>query len=258
MLPSRLRLITFDVTDTLLKFKYSVGKQYGEVGALYGIFCNDDRLSNNFVKHWRRMREEDPNFGLDSGIGWENWWRNVVKGSFKNCGVNVEDKQLEMISEHLIEIYKTSACWQQCCGTSNLLSFIRSKGIPMGIISNFDPRLYQILINMKLSHFFQFIATSYEIGVEKPDRKIFEKAMALSKLSHLRPEECLHVGNKPSLDYDGAKNSGWHGVVIDNRTFDEIKVEYPSLKKEDLFSSLYHLQSFFIECSNESIFKQTL
>lgn len=258
MLVTRLRLITFDVTDTLLKFKYSPGKQYGEIGALYGIICNDNILSSNFVRHWRRMRIEHPNFGLYSGMGWENWWRNVVKSTFKDCNTNLEDKQLDIIAEHLINLYNTSVCWEHCYGALNLLSYIRSKGIPMGIISNFDPRLYQILHNMKLRHFFQFVLTSYETGVEKPDTKIFEKAMTSSKLSDLKPEECLHVGNKPSLDYYGAQSSGWHGVIIDNRKPHEIQNDFADMKKEHLFSSLYHLHSFFIDTSDEKLSNQTL
>lgn len=256
MLLSRLKLITFDVTDTLLKFKYSVGKQYGEIGAMYGISCDNNTLNNNFVVHWRRMKQEHPNFGLYSGMGWENWWKNVVKHTFKDCGTNIEDKQLKNVCEHLINVYKTSSCWQQCYGASNLLSYIRSKGIPMGIISNFDPRLHQILFNMKISHFFQFILTSYETGAEKPDVKMFEKAMTISKLRHLEPEECLHVGNKRSLDYEGARASGWHGVLIDNNTSGGLKTN--NMNENYLFASLYHLQSFLIDSSNESIFKQTL
>lgn len=49
---SRFRLITFDVTDTLLKFRSSPGMQYGELGAMFGVLCDSNKLVANFRKNW--------------------------------------------------------------------------------------------------------------------------------------------------------------------------------------------------------------
>ncbi|KAJ8915756.1 hypothetical protein NQ315_004568 [Exocentrus adspersus] len=250
---SRLRLITFDVTDTLLKFRSAPGHQYGEIGALYGILCDRNSLSTNFKAHWRKMTQEHPNFGLYSGLGWELWWRMLVKGTFKDSQINVDDNKLEAVASHLIEIYKTSICWQQGYGVLELLSYIRSKGIPMGIISNFDPRLSTTLVNTKLRHYFQFVLTSYEVGVEKPHSKIFEEGMKASKLKNLKPEECLHVGDKTLLDYIGARESGWHGVLIVDKDPELIKREYPEVDVNHLFPDMYHLQKYLINSARENL-----
>lgn len=49
---SRFRLITFDVTDTLLQFRTSPGKQYGEIGAMFGILTGKDNVAANFKSNW--------------------------------------------------------------------------------------------------------------------------------------------------------------------------------------------------------------
>lgn len=50
---SRFRLITFDVTDTLIKFRTAPGKQYGEIGALFGVNQDDHHdLVANFKANW--------------------------------------------------------------------------------------------------------------------------------------------------------------------------------------------------------------
>lgn len=50
---SRFRLITFDVTDTLIKFRTAPGKQYGEIGALFGVNQDDHHdLVANFRANW--------------------------------------------------------------------------------------------------------------------------------------------------------------------------------------------------------------
>ncbi|XP_018578279.1 rhythmically expressed gene 2 protein [Anoplophora glabripennis] len=253
MIISRLRLITFDVTDTLLKFRSGPGHQYGEIAAIYGILCDRNILSANFKAHWRKMNQEHPNFGLYSGLGWEHWWKMVVKGTFKDSHFNLDDKKLDNVASHLIEIYKTSICWEQCHGVSELLSYIRSKGIPIGIISNFDPRLSTTLVNTRLRHYFQFVLTSYEVGVEKPDTKIFEEAMKASKLKNLKPEECLHIGDKTALDYLGARSSGWHGAVIIDRNPELLKEQYPVVETNHLFKDLFHLQKYFINSTREKL-----
>lgn len=255
---SRLRLITFDVTDTLLKFKVSPGKQYEEIGAMYGIISDEKTLSDNFKVNWRKMTKEHPNFGLYSGLGWENWWKKNVNHTFKDSVRDVSEKQLNAIAQHLIHIYKTSTCWQHCYGALNFLSYIRSRGIPMGVISNFDPRLSELLNNVKIKHFFNFIITSYEVGAEKPDKTIFEKAVSVSKINHLKPDECLHIGDKPLLDYNGARNSGWHAIVVNNTHFEDLRKQYPSLDSQHLYPSLYHLHKYFLKISNESLCQQTL
>ncbi|KAJ8932269.1 hypothetical protein NQ318_009223 [Aromia moschata] len=253
-----IRLITFDVTNTLLKFRSAPGKQYGEVGALYGILCDNNALGKNFKAHWRKMNVEHPNFGLYTGLGWEHWWKMVVKGTFNDSKINVEDEKLDAVASHLIEVYKTSTCWQQGYGVSGLLSYLRNKGIPMGIISNFDPRLSTTLVNTKLRHYFQFVITSYEIGIEKPNPKIFEEAMHISKLWNLRPQECLHIGDTVMLDYHGARNSSWHGLLVNDKDADHLTTKYPDLDREHLFANLYDVHKHFLENSDEKLRAQTL
>ncbi|CAG9855691.1 unnamed protein product [Phyllotreta striolata] len=258
MLLSRLRLVTFDITGTLLKFKLTPGQQYGEISALYGINCDGNELSKHFKEHWHRMSLVHPNFGRDTGLGWEEWWRTLVKKTFKDTRANVDEKKLDEVAFHLIELYKVSTCWQLCDGVSGLLSYIRSKNIPMGVISNFDPRLHVTLTNIKLRHFFHFILTSYEAGFEKPDPKIFQEAMARSKLEGLKPEECLHIGDQVCYDYIGAKNSGWQAVIISDTEISSLKKNNPEIEPSHVFDSLFGLHKHFIQTSKEDIFSQKL
>lgn len=99
---------------------------------------------------------------------------------------------------------------------------------------------------------------SYEVGVEKPDPKIFEEAMGISKLKGLKPEECLHVGDRVLLDYVGARSCNWQAALIDDRTPDVIKQKYPQLDLKHLFSSLYHLHKHFVEQDDRKLSTHSL
>jgi HAD superfamily hydrolase (TIGR01549 family) len=123
-----------------------------------------------------------------------------------------------------LETFKTSACWQHCYGAIEFLNYLKlqqhngPKNNPpfkLGIISNFDPRLDVLLRNMKVNHYFDFVLSSYDCGFEKPDKKIFDKAMAASELKDLDPKECLHIGDTPITDYIGAKKVIFNILLIE-------------------------------------------
>lgn len=52
---------------------------------------------------------------------------------------------------------------------------------------------------------------SYQIGYSKPDINAFYK---VQKKINLEPNEIVHVGNSVRSDIIGAKNAGWHTILI--------------------------------------------
>lgn len=90
-------------------------------------------------------------------------WTTVAKETFKASKLPFDESKLDKVAAHLLEMYKTSACWQHCYGIPGLLTYIKSKNIPLGIISNFDSRLDTILTNLRLRDYFKFAIGSYEV-----------------------------------------------------------------------------------------------
>nr|CAH7735026.1 unnamed protein product [Callosobruchus chinensis] len=262
LLLSRLRLITFDVTGTLLQFRRTIPEQYGQVGAFYGIQVDRGKLAGNFKKHWERMVNEHPNFGLKTGLGWENWWKTLVKDTFKDSNITVtdfDDRMLDAVASHLIEAYKNQSCWQHSHGVLDLLSYIKSRGITIGVISNFDPRLGETLQNLKLRHYFQFVMTSYETQIEKPDSRIFEEAKRLSKLKDLCSDECLHVGDNPRIDYLGAKDAGWQAaLILEDQKRETTITKHPDIDPTHVFPSLFEMVRHFMDKSKNDVISSRL
>jgi putative hydrolase of the HAD superfamily len=54
---------------------------------------------------------------------------------------------------------------------------------------------------------------SHEVGIEKPDPRIFD--FALTK-AQARPEQTLYVGDIYSIDVVGAERAGIHPVLIES------------------------------------------
>ena len=62
-----------------------------------------------------------------------------------------------------------------------------------------------------IAHHFDVSIAAHEIGVGKPDRRIFEHACAQAGLS---PSRVLHVGDDLELDVQGARRAGLHAAWI--------------------------------------------
>jgi REG-2-like HAD superfamily hydrolase len=156
------------------------------------------------------MHRIHPNFGLKTKIGYEEWWKQLLEGTFSDNEENkISDEKLTKMTNYLLEIYKTTTCWSLCYGALDFLNYLKlqqqfesqaGKNEPhfrMGVISNFDDRLDVLLRNMKINHYFEFVLSSYRAGFEKPDQEIFKEAMKQSGLKDLKPSECLHIGDTP-------------------------------------------------------------
>ena len=111
-------------------------------------------------------------------------------------------------------------------------------GTTVGIITNSDDRVTSILISLGLSvrlsnwsetqpdfthvdgsdreaEHIDFVAFSYDIGYEKPDRRIFDAVQTLMKQVKGEDYEYLHVGDDLEKDVNGAKAAGWQSLLLD-------------------------------------------
>lgn len=226
---SRFRLITFDVTDTLLHFSKAPAEQYKETAETFGLLTLDRELAlAAFKPCFKELSQRYPNYGRGSEIDYKTWWITLVGDVLRKSSTStLDEKKLQMAAEHLVKLYETSSCWRKFEAADELITSIKGAKKHVGVISNFDPRLSVLLSNMNLPQF-DFVLTSYE-SVMKPDRGIFQEALRRSHLKGIQPSEALHIGNKLDLDYNGAKEAGWCAVLIDQQSTNDHC--YKSLKE---------------------------
>ena len=92
------------------------------------------------------------------------------------------------------------------------LRSLRRWGKTLAVVSNWDPALPALLAEVGLAEFFAFILPSAEIGVEKPDGRIF--SLALQRLG-LEPQEVVHIGDSYEADVVGARAVGITPILLD-------------------------------------------
>lgn len=90
-----------------------------------------------------------------------------------------------------------------------LVERLRRRGVPLAVISNSEGRLLELISELGWAHYFDAVADSGKLGVEKPSADIFEwTARKLGK----RPEALAHVGDSLAADVEGALAAGLSAI----------------------------------------------
>jgi putative hydrolase of the HAD superfamily len=92
------------------------------------------------------------------------------------------------------------------------LHAMRSQGLKLAIVSNWDESLISHTDELGLTPIFDTIVGSLAVGYEKPHKRIFE--IALERLA-LAPEQVIHVGDMYVSDVVGARRAGIRPVLLD-------------------------------------------
>ncbi|MDD4278139.1 MAG: HAD-IA family hydrolase [Candidatus Sumerlaeales bacterium] len=112
-----------------------------------------------------------------------------------------------------INRFKDGEFTQLFSDTIPALQMIKSKSIPIGLVSNFGSYLSGILDRLNIASYFDFTLISAQCGCAKPQHDIFR--LAHEKLGDVEPNRVLFVGDLLKEDYDGSKDYGFTPVLID-------------------------------------------
>ncbi|KAI8562476.1 hypothetical protein RHMOL_Rhmol03G0039500 [Rhododendron molle] len=98
------------------------------------------------------------------------------------------------------------AAWHLCDpDAEKVFKALRTSGVKLAVVSNFDTRLRPLLRALNCDHWFDAVAVSAEVEAEKPNPTIFLKAC---ELLGVKPEDAVHVGDDRRNDIWGARDAG--------------------------------------------------
>ncbi len=207
------KAVFFDVGGTLLTVHPSVGDVYAEQARPFGFAGSVDELNLQFRKAWKDLGGME-SLGQQKGLEIERkFWRDVVQRTFDAVG-GLDD--FEPCFENIYDAFRRGSAWRlyEDVIESKLVEHLKAKRVVLGIVSNWDSRLPEILDNLNIGHQFDFVLASTVIGSAKPDPVIFEQAL---KLSGVSADQALHIGDEPATDVIGAQALGIDAILIDRK-----------------------------------------
>jgi HAD superfamily hydrolase (TIGR01549 family) len=206
-----IRTVLFDFDGTLV---------FHEPDSLDVIsaFCADigQPLGAESERQGRRTRHKyfvdpvirDQRAGLSSEEFWQHFNRHLLEAI---CAKGDLDRLAEEVTDRFADLELAYQCPQAGCHT---LTELRARGYELGLITNRTnvERFHELLDQIELWPYFDLILASGEVGISKPDPRIF--FAALDRLG-ARAEESLYVGDNYWADVVGAKRAGIVPVLFD-------------------------------------------
>jgi beta-phosphoglucomutase len=195
--------LIFDVGGTLLGFYDWVPFQ--EFLAHAGLSATDEdahQFHRRLVSIIVAQRDAAQGLGAD-GAELNDWWR-------KNFARTWPDRP-DLVEEMLrwLVVGRFDRLFTDVLPT---LEALQTLGMPMGILSNFGTQLRDVLRRFDLLRYFEFVVVSAEVGLAKPDPRIFQ--LAVDKSGH-PASRLLYVGDHIGDDIQGAWGAGLAAVLID-------------------------------------------
>ncbi len=92
-----------------------------------------------------------------------------------------------------------------------ILAYLRDRGYGIGVIANQSPGSVERLRGWGLLSYIDVVAASAELGVAKPDRAIFDRAL---EMAHCTAQEAVMIGDRLDNDVVPAKRLGMATVWI--------------------------------------------
>jgi putative hydrolase of the HAD superfamily len=206
-----LRAVFFDVGNTLLKPHPSVSEVCRQVLADAGHVRDlsaIDALMPLVDQYYEDRYREDDTFWTDEGET-SQVWVGMYSLLCRRLGIG---ERAEDLAKAVYDEFGDPGRWQLFPDVLPALARLRSRGLSLGIISNWDARLSSLLSGLGLDDYLDTVVCSAEVGLHKPDPRIFE--MACTRLG-VAPQEAAHVGDHHYADIVGAEASGMMAVLIE-------------------------------------------
>ena len=203
-IPDPLECVLFDAVDTLLAPAPSFQGRFVAVAAEHGVPLEEAAVDAAIAAAAREAAwPEDWTDPATQRAFWLGFYREVL-GSLGHSQ--------EELAEALFQAFSDPAGYRLFDDVRPALDELAGRGMTLGLVSNFEPWLDEVLALQGIADRFAAVAISGTLGVAKPDPRIFKAALDQAGAD---PGATVHVGDQPVNDVAGALAAGITPVLID-------------------------------------------
>lgn len=191
--------IFFDLDHTLWDFEKNSKIAFESIFKKHNVTVSIEKFLNYYQgvnqRYWKLYREDR--------ISKKELRYGRLKDTFNIINVQVEDKLIDALAIDYIDYLPLNN--HLFDGTYEILDYLYPN-YKMHVITNgFSEVQLKKIENSGLFKYFNKIITSEDVGVKKPNPKIFQYAL---KQANAHPRESIMIGDNWEADIMGAKNVG--------------------------------------------------
>jgi putative hydrolase of the HAD superfamily len=210
-MPMKIEHIFFDLDHTLWDFEKNSALTFNKIFLENKINLEIDDFLKVYVplnlKYWKLYRNEK--------ISKEDLRYERLKKSFDAISYSVSDAMIDKLAtEYMDNLSSFNHLFE---GAIELLDYLKEKYTLHIITNGFEEIQSKKMINSKLYPYFEQIITSESVGVKKPDSRVFNFALKVSKATK---ENSIMIGDSLEADIHGALSIGMQAIhcVFDEAT----------------------------------------
>ncbi len=202
--------VSFDIHGTLIHSP-RLGEVYANVLGRHGIEVTPQKAYDVVRNVWQEfacLRRPGEDLFSSHPQGSKGFWYQFIDRVCEHLNSPAPSR---FAKAELFQRFTGPEPWEVYEDVPETLEALRTLGVRMVVISNWDDRLPALLAGLGIDDFFEFIVFSADVGVEKPFPEIFE--FALGKLG-LPAERVVHVGDRIREDVEGARGVGMQSLHL--------------------------------------------
>jgi putative hydrolase of the HAD superfamily len=202
--------VLFDVGETLLHPAPDFASAFTRVCAEQGVECDPSVVVSAAADLWStRPGASGTGYSLSAASS-RAFWTGQYSALLRRLGVG--EARVSPTVDALYEHFSSPSSYELFPDARPCLERCVSAGLRLGIVSNFEAWLMDLLARMEIVNLFEIAVVSGVEGVEKPDPAIFERALERTMSP---PEEVGHVGDSLLEDVRVAEDIGMRAVLLD-------------------------------------------
>ena len=203
-----IRTIFVDLDDTIWDF---TANSKVALKAVYERYQLDNQCSYDiFIKEYLLINEQLWSLYHHGKIEKDFLKRERFRASFERCGIICEYPERFDYDylETIVTLKKVVA------GAPKLLQHLKKRGSVNVLSNGFANLQFRKLQSAGLDRYIDLMVLSDDIGVTKPDKRLFDYALEKAKAN---AETTLMIGDNYDADILGAYNAGWKTIFFNRR-----------------------------------------
>lgn len=207
---SRIRAVIFDAGNTLLQMNYAaIATHLGSRGHAISA----DQVHEAELRARVRL---DPHLAPGASTESRATHERYLQYVLQHLGIE-DEAEVEAIGRWRRSYNQPIGLWNIADpGAGPAVARVKAAGLVAGVVSNSNGTVRSILERIGLGRDLDFIVDSGMVGVEKPDPRIFEIALARAGVA---ADAAIYVGDLYSIDVLGARAAGLDAVLLDPRGY---------------------------------------
>jgi putative hydrolase of the HAD superfamily len=205
-IPDPLECVLFDAGDTLLAPSPSFHGRLVQVAAEHGVELEEADAAAAIAAAVRAA--EWPTDWTDPATQ-RSFWLGFYRHTLVELGHRDDGAAL---AEALYQTFSDPATYKLFPDVRPALASLADRGITLGVVSNFEPWLEDVLALEGVDGHFAAVAISGKLGVAKPEPAIF---LAALEQAGAPAEATVHVGDQQVNDVEAATAVGITPVLLD-------------------------------------------